>query len=194
MERISDPSSMELRDVSGLRPSRSEAATKSKFRLGKKKVHNISKGMIRRVEGGGVGLVNPMGWYDTERADTPSPSPGQPSESTRVNTDDEAIMDSDEDTEDEDGEEQNATPSRSRVTDSPEDMRDSPGPPTGQSFTEEPAEDAKPREYPVPRSNIPTIVMHQYGRGDEDAEISSKVKVPYAGRNLTDGTYRISFH
>lgn len=33
--------------------------------------------MIKRVQGGGVGLVNPMGWYDVERAEiaTPAPTP-----------------------------------------------------------------------------------------------------------------------
>jgi hypothetical protein len=39
-----------------------------------KRKRNISVGMIKRVEGGGVGLVNPMGWYDGERMrDEPSP-------------------------------------------------------------------------------------------------------------------------
>jgi hypothetical protein len=36
---------------------------------GNKKPRNISVGMIKRVEGGGVGLVNPMGWYDGERVE-----------------------------------------------------------------------------------------------------------------------------
>lgn len=31
--------------------------------------------MIKRVQGGGVGLVNPMGWYDAERAEIPTPAP-----------------------------------------------------------------------------------------------------------------------
>jgi hypothetical protein len=43
----------------------------SKANPAKRKGH-ISKGMIKRVEGGGVGLVNPMGWYDHERAETPN--------------------------------------------------------------------------------------------------------------------------
>ena len=36
--------------------------------------------MIKRVEGGGVGLMNPMGWYDAERAtpmNTPAHTPSQ---------------------------------------------------------------------------------------------------------------------
>lgn len=99
IDRVSDPSSTEMKSI---RASESPVPTKSKFHRGKKKVHNISKSMIKRVEGGGVGLVNPMGWYDAERADTPSPSPAQPShpsESTRVDTDDEAIADDDDEEE-----------------------------------------------------------------------------------------------
>ena len=38
-------------------------------RTGKMGKRKVSKGMIKRVEGGGVGLVNPMGWYDAERAE-----------------------------------------------------------------------------------------------------------------------------
>lgn len=39
----------------------------------KKKLANINKDMIKRIDGGGVGLVNPMGWYE---AATPHPTPG----------------------------------------------------------------------------------------------------------------------
>ena len=142
--------------------------------------------MIKRVDGGGVGLVNPMGWYDAERADTPSPSPpGQPSESTRVNTDDEAIMDDDDD---DDDDEADVNP-RSRVTESPTDIRGSPILRTGQAFTDEPEDEPRTRDKPVSRSNIPTIVARHYGSGDEEADITSREKVPYAGRTLTDGTY-----
>nr|XP_018267116.1 potassium ion transporter [Kwoniella dejecticola CBS 10117]OBR89274.1 potassium ion transporter [Kwoniella dejecticola CBS 10117] len=44
----------------------------------KKKGHKkINPDMIKRVSGGGVGLVNPMGWYDGERTalKTPAPTP-----------------------------------------------------------------------------------------------------------------------
>ncbi|OCF73744.1 potassium ion transporter [Kwoniella mangroviensis CBS 8886] len=44
----------------------------------KKKGHKkINPDMIKRVSGGGVGLVNPMGWYDGERTQikTPAPTP-----------------------------------------------------------------------------------------------------------------------
>jgi hypothetical protein len=49
-------------------PSPAPSVKKSKH---KKK---IDKNMIVRVGGGGVGMVNPMGWYDAEMA-TPVPSP-----------------------------------------------------------------------------------------------------------------------
>ena len=39
----------------------------------KKKKLKINKDMIKRVEGGGVGMVNPMGWYDY----SPSHKPGR---------------------------------------------------------------------------------------------------------------------
>ncbi|TXT11937.1 uncharacterized protein COLE_02347 [Cutaneotrichosporon oleaginosum] len=35
----------------------------------------INKDMIKRVDGGGVGLVNPMGWYDGTPIATPMPTP-----------------------------------------------------------------------------------------------------------------------
>ncbi|WVF70581.1 hypothetical protein IAT40_005373 [Kwoniella sp. CBS 6097] len=44
----------------------------------KKKGHQkLRTDMIKRVSGGGVGLVNPMGWYEAERAQikTPAPTP-----------------------------------------------------------------------------------------------------------------------
>jgi hypothetical protein len=41
-----------------------------------KKKKGIDKNMIVRVGGGGMGMVNPMGWYD-ERG-TPGPSPSSP--------------------------------------------------------------------------------------------------------------------
>jgi hypothetical protein len=31
--------------------------------------------MIKRIDGGGLGLVNPMGWYDASRANTPEGAP-----------------------------------------------------------------------------------------------------------------------
>ena len=39
-------------------------------RGGKTGKRKVSKGMIKRIEGGGLGLVNPMGWYDADYAET----------------------------------------------------------------------------------------------------------------------------
>ena len=61
--------------------------TPTKSKGGKKKHHNISKGMIKRVEGGGVGMVNPMGWYDGERAGSPPPTATPTPTPTRSQTD-----------------------------------------------------------------------------------------------------------
>lgn len=43
---------------------------KDKDKAKKKAPSKLTKDMIRRVDGGGVGMVNPMGWYD---ANTPTP-------------------------------------------------------------------------------------------------------------------------
>jgi hypothetical protein len=40
-----------------------------------KKGVKVSKEMIKRVEGGGMGKVNPMGWYDAEDIGTPDGTP-----------------------------------------------------------------------------------------------------------------------
>jgi hypothetical protein len=40
-----------------------------------KKGIKVSKDMIKRVEGGGVGMMNPMGWYDAEHMGTPDLTP-----------------------------------------------------------------------------------------------------------------------
>lgn len=40
-----------------------------------KKGIKVSKDMIKRVEGGGVGMMNPMGWYDAEHIGTPDVTP-----------------------------------------------------------------------------------------------------------------------
>lgn len=53
-------------------------------RGGKKTRQPIDKNMIRRVDGGGVGLVNPMGWYD--RTATPVNSRPASPESTPAPT------------------------------------------------------------------------------------------------------------
>lgn len=58
-----------------LRPAMPRTTNGRPEKPGKRKV---SKGMIKRVEGGGVGLMNPMGWYDAERNQVPlteEPSP-----------------------------------------------------------------------------------------------------------------------
>jgi hypothetical protein len=83
-DRNESPSSLELKPVSnGTLPRplaiRLPSTTTIKTAKGGKRKRNISVGMIKRVEGGGVGLVNPMGWYDGERMEsetrTPDPSP-----------------------------------------------------------------------------------------------------------------------
>lgn len=59
----------------------------------KKKKFKVSKDMIKRVEGGGVGMMNPMGWYDSDRdvpgilstEQTPFPVTGQADQSVNSN-------------------------------------------------------------------------------------------------------------
>lgn len=55
---------------------------------GPKKKQNISVSMIKRVEGGGVGLMNPMGWYDAERP-SPTHTPGRHDDSALETSDSE---------------------------------------------------------------------------------------------------------
>ena len=68
-EHTPTPSSVEMKPV--FPPDSLTKQPGAKSRDAKRKNHNISKTMIKRVEGGGVGLVNPMGWYDAERAESP---------------------------------------------------------------------------------------------------------------------------
>lgn len=56
-------------DESDEEAERNRSETKSHHQK-KKKKFKVSKDMIKRVEGGGVGMMNPMGWYDSGR-DTP---------------------------------------------------------------------------------------------------------------------------
>ncbi|KAK4685671.1 Trk/Ktr/HKT type cation transporter, partial [Tremellales sp. Uapishka_1] len=83
-ERTSTPSSLELKPVPNTngRPSTplGNAAlldvptvrpVKTAKNVKKKGQPKFSTDMIKRIEGGGVGLVNPMGWYDASRAGTP---------------------------------------------------------------------------------------------------------------------------
>ncbi|ODO12037.1 hypothetical protein I350_00821 [Cryptococcus amylolentus CBS 6273] len=70
-KRSSTPSSFELNPVA---PS----PRKPEEHKPKKKRHEkLRPDMIKRVEGGGVGLVNNMGWYDAQREKlaTPAPTP-----------------------------------------------------------------------------------------------------------------------
>ena len=137
--------------MKAIRASDSPPPKKSKFHMGKKKMHNISKGMIKRVEGGGVGLVNPMGWYDAERAETPSPSPAKPSDSTKVNnTDDDVFVD--------DSDEEVETPPAKAVatTTAP------PPTPIVASSSEDAAGDGRRRPTP-PTITIPTILTGEHG-------------------------------
>lgn len=53
-------------------PSNGSAHTAPRKQKGK---GPINKDMIKRVDGGGVGLVNPMGWYDGTPINTPMPTP-----------------------------------------------------------------------------------------------------------------------
>ncbi|WWC86168.1 uncharacterized protein L201_001041 [Kwoniella dendrophila CBS 6074] len=82
-ERTSTPS-LEMKPVNGIPPPSPRGSQhKSKkheehHSTKKKKGHKkINPDMIKRVSGGGVGLVNPMGWYDGERTElkTPAPTP-----------------------------------------------------------------------------------------------------------------------
>lgn len=65
----STPSSLELKAVS-------HSPKKTEDHKHRKKGHQkLRPDMIKRVEGGGVGLINPMGWYEAERAEIPTPAP-----------------------------------------------------------------------------------------------------------------------
>nr|XP_019049169.1 potassium ion transporter [Kwoniella bestiolae CBS 10118]OCF28099.1 potassium ion transporter [Kwoniella bestiolae CBS 10118] len=77
--RTSTPS-LEMKPVTPAPPSPKGSHHKSSAKKHdtKKKGHKkINPDMIKRVSGGGVGLVNPMGWYDGERIEikTPAPTP-----------------------------------------------------------------------------------------------------------------------
>ncbi|OWZ79653.1 potassium ion transporter [Cryptococcus neoformans Tu401-1] len=67
----SAPPSLELKAVSHS-PKKPEDHHHKHWKKGHQK---LRPDMIKRVQGGGVGLVNPMGWYDAERAEIPTPAP-----------------------------------------------------------------------------------------------------------------------
>ncbi|RSH85304.1 low affinity potassium transporter [Saitozyma podzolica] len=70
------PSSVEMKPVA-VRASQDQAErpkTPVKHTKAKKGI-KVSKDMIKRVEGGGVGMMNPMGWYDAEHIGTPDLTP-----------------------------------------------------------------------------------------------------------------------
>ncbi|BEI89225.1 uncharacterized protein CcaverHIS019_0205870 [Cutaneotrichosporon cavernicola] len=67
-----DPGRDEL--VTGTPTSTTKGSVHTSFRKPKGK-GPINKDMIKRVDGGGVGLVNPMGWYDGTPIATPMPTP-----------------------------------------------------------------------------------------------------------------------
>jgi Trk-type K+ transport system membrane component len=67
-----DPGREELVTGSTAAPSNGSAHTAPKKQKGK---GPINKDMIKRIDGGGVGLVNPMGWYDGTPMATPMPTP-----------------------------------------------------------------------------------------------------------------------
>ncbi|WVQ71233.1 hypothetical protein IAR50_000758 [Cryptococcus sp. DSM 104548] len=71
-KRSSTPSSVELKPVAPS-PRKLEEHKPHK----KKRHEKLRPDMIKRVEGGGVGLVNNMGWYDAQREKlaTPAPTP-----------------------------------------------------------------------------------------------------------------------
>ncbi len=98
-----------------LRPQPTRTDSARPQRSGKRKV---SKGMIKRVEGGGIGMVNNMGWYDAERADTPPQGDPPPVEIPPSEVDPESQGDQtrDEVTANENGE------LRGIITESPTDM------------------------------------------------------------------------
>nr|ODN98734.1 potassium ion transporter [Cryptococcus depauperatus CBS 7855] len=58
-------------------PNRQDRKTEVHNKAKKKGNQKLRTDMIKRVQGGGVGLVNPMGWYDAEhiKIATPSPTP-----------------------------------------------------------------------------------------------------------------------
>nr|XP_019014907.1 potassium ion transporter [Kwoniella pini CBS 10737]OCF53688.1 potassium ion transporter [Kwoniella pini CBS 10737] len=76
--RTSTPS-LEMKPVPPSSPKGSQKTPKKhdEHKPKKKGHRKINPDMIKRVSGGGVGLVNPMGWYDGERAEikTPAPTP-----------------------------------------------------------------------------------------------------------------------
>ncbi|OCF31127.1 potassium ion transporter [Kwoniella heveanensis BCC8398] len=68
------PSPKKAHEFGGKNPKKHEEPHKSTKKKGHQKLRTD---MIKRVSGGGVGLVNPMGWYEAERAQikTPAPTP-----------------------------------------------------------------------------------------------------------------------
>ncbi|ORX40999.1 cation transport protein-domain-containing protein [Kockovaella imperatae] len=176
----SDPS-VELKSVQASDPP---TPRKSKFHRGGKKVNNISKAMIKRVEGGGVGLINPMGWYDAERAETPSPSPAQPTHSSGSTTrggdrSDEEVFVSDDEGE-------NPPPANGNVNDIQAPKPVKPISPvlkgTGEHI----------RSPTPPSITIPTILT---GSHDDAPVVESPQhevpleRQPYAGRVLSDDAF-----
>ena len=65
------PSSVEMKNIqhSNGAPLELLKPPPPRNQKGKKKL-KISKDMIKRVEGGGMGRVNPMGWYDRDDEET----------------------------------------------------------------------------------------------------------------------------
>ena len=71
VDRASTPSTPESLRHKGSQPLRPEPVRLPSGRGQKTAKRKVTTSMIKRVEGGGVGLMNPSGWYDAERGGTP---------------------------------------------------------------------------------------------------------------------------
>jgi len=107
-DTTASPSSL-IAKANGASPSlRPQPLRTQSGRPGKPGKRKVSKGMIKRVEGGGMGLMNPMGWYDAEGGETledgespqldnpPSPLDLVSSSATEGSAYDEAVEDEEE--------------------------------------------------------------------------------------------------
>lgn len=146
----------------------------------KKKKGQITKDMIKRVGGGGVGLVNPMGWYDQDHSDSAPSRLDTPNDTPTA-----------------------TTPAREETSPviSPGSVRS----PTSITIEDKPREEMPALMLPSPKEDEAPLRFQLNGRDsstlDENAFVEDRTdspppmddtpakKTPYAGRAVSDEAF-----
>ena len=164
-----------------------------------KKKRHIDVSMIKRIDGGGVGLMNPMGWYDADRAELPVRPPTSPHSTPIPST----LALPEPDVEDVEASTQPSRPesTRSRQSDSTqptittesdeEDTRPSRRPPSPLRLGQRQDRGDKSNSLELRRTESPARMDSLDQRLDDldEEEEHRPTRTPYAGRDLTDEAF-----